>query len=98
MQILLVPLSSRYEEKLLGIVVFAFAFMVGIRILRMLELLPDRHVLEKLITWNLALHRGSRFLGFLQDSQWIRGDRELWTITEKGGIWLNNIKGVMESR
>ncbi|AFU57563.1 hypothetical protein Ngar_c06200 [Candidatus Nitrososphaera gargensis Ga9.2] len=39
----------------------------------------------------------SHFIRFLHDMQWIRSDnRELWCITEKGGVWLHNIQDMLE--
>jgi predicted transcriptional regulator len=39
------------------------------------------------------------FIRFLQDMQWVKEDnRQLWSITEKGDIWLHNIQNIMEER
>ena len=40
-----------------------------------------------------------RFLKFLQDMNWVEKDeRQLWVITEKGGIWLKEIEDAMETQ
>jgi predicted transcriptional regulator len=39
------------------------------------------------------------FIRFLRDMQWIKeDDRDLWSITQKGDIWLHNIQNTMEER
>jgi len=41
----------------------------------------------------------SHFISFLQDMRWIKEDsRDLWNITEEGGIWLHRIQSAMENR
>ncbi|HXG06672.1 MAG TPA: hypothetical protein VNI77_05020 [Nitrososphaera sp.] len=39
----------------------------------------------------------SHFVRLLQGMQWIKSDnRELWSITEKGDVWLHDIQNTLE--
>lgn len=39
----------------------------------------------------------SHFVRILQGMQWIKSDnRELWSITEKGDVWLHDIQDTLE--
>jgi hypothetical protein len=41
----------------------------------------------------------SKLLTFLRDMEWIKEENHhLWSITEKGGVWLHHVEDVIENK
>ena len=55
---------------------------------------PEQMARELYVEENVIMS----FIEFLKEMQWIKEkDRNLYSITEKGDLWLNNMKEALES-